>query len=621
MLAALGVTSATVAGCLDFLSDDESEEEGSDDSGGNGNESENGEGETDGEDETNGEGIEWPAIDDGELLEDFEGDLYQRSGDVSPAPDEARRGSQAAVVENEDGGEAGLSVYFSDNLDLTESDVSVAVKPEAANRIYVEFIAPGRSRRLTTVRVVPDEYTGWLRLDCGYEHKPADEPDMSEVSAINILATNDDRPVQMYIDDLRRTESVDNGKVILSFFGGFDSQYEIAAEMLEEREWTAAVAVNPEAIGAGDRMDVDQLQELQERGWDICSHPAPSTPLPEQPEDRQRRELEHAQELLERDGFEDGARHLFVPDDRMDQTTHEVVRDVHESAFLFGACTSTMPPTGRHMISHIWGPDLHGGVRRHINLADQYNQLTVLRLPRIVDEDEVEGNRMTLEDFEHLVNHIEHRGLDVITPSDLVDGTYERDNDDEDVSADRPDGTIFEAGKSYEFNGSGSGTTSTFSLDEGVATASFSHDGDDEFTVELAGNGGDVLANTAGNTVGESIAIVEEGTYQLEIEADDTWSLALSQPEIHGDDLTEPPIERSGTGSSFVGPIWAEDDLSLSLAHDGDGEFVVDGHGADGSTESIVNRTGSFDNSRSYAASGTVWINIEADGNWTLEVN
>ncbi len=614
MLAALGATSATVAGCLDFLSDGESEGEGGDDSGDDGNESENG------GDETSTEGVQWPAIDDGELLEDFEGDLYQRSGDVSPAPDEARRGSQAAVVENEDGGEAGLSVYFSDNLDLTESDVSVAVKPESANRIYVEFIAPGRSRRLTTVRVVPDEYTGWLRLDCGYEHKPADEPDLSEVSAINILATNGDRPVKMYVDDLRRTESVDNGKVILSFFGGFDSQYEIGAEMLEERGWTAAVAVNPEAIGAGGRMGVNELQDLQDRGWDICSHPPTSSPLSDLPEDRQRQILEHYQGQLENQGFENGARHLYVPDDRMDQTTHEIVRDVHESAFLFGACTSTMPPTGRHMISHIWGPDLHGGVRRHINLADQYNQLTVLRLPRIVDEDEVEGNRMTLDDFEHLLNHIEHRGLDVITPSDLVDGTYERDNDDEDVSANRPDGTIFEAGRTYDFNGSGSGTTSTFSLDEGVATASFSHDGDGDFTVELAGSDGDTFVTTAGNTAGESIAIVDEGAYQLEIEADDTWSLALSQPEIHGDNLNELPIERSGTGSSFVGPIWTEDDVSLSLTHDGDGDFIVDGHGADGSRESIVNQTGSFDNSRSYAANGTVWINIEADGEWTLEV-
>ncbi len=610
MLAALGATSATVAGCLDFLSDEESDGENGDDSG---NGSENGEGESD------GGGVQWPAIDDGELLEDFEGDLYQRAGEVSAAPDEARRGSQAALIEDESGEAAGLSVYFSDAIDLTDSDVSVAVKPESANRIVVEFIAPDRGHRLTTVRLVPGEYTGWFRLDCGYEHKPADDPDMSEVSAINILATNDGRPIKMFIDDLRQTESVDNGKAILMFHGAFDSHYDIAAEMLEERGWAGAVAVNPDAIGADNRMDVEELREVQDRGWDICSNPPVNSPLPEMPEDRQRTVLENAKGAIERHDLE--ARHLLVPDDRMDQTTHEIVRDVHETAFLSGSCPSIMPPTARHMISHIWGPALHSGVRRHINLVDQYNQLTVVRVPHIVDEEDVDAGRISLDDFEHLLNHIEHRGLDVITPSDLVDGTYERDGDDEDAGDDRPDGTIFEAGQSHEFSGSGSKTTSTFELDDGVAIASFSHDGDDEFAVELAGDGDDVLATTAGNTAGESIASVEAGTYRLEIDADGEWSLDLSQPEVHGDDLEELPVEKSGTGSSFVGPLWAPDDGSLTLTHDGDGEFVVDGYGADGSRESIVNKSGSFDNSRSFAASGTVWINIEADGDWTLEAD
>jgi hypothetical protein len=338
------------------------------------------------------------------------------------------------------------------------------------------------------------------------------------------------------------------------------------------------------------------------------------------PDSRQRTVLENAKETLEGHGFESGARHLLVPDDRMDQTVHEVVRDVHDTAFLFGACTSIMPPTSMHMIPHIWGPDLHGGVRRHINLADQYNQLTVLRIPRIVDDDEAEGSEMTLDDFEHLVNHIEHRGLDVITPSDLVDGTYERESD-EDVSEDRPEGTILEVGQSHEFEGSGSTTTDTFELDDGIAIASFSNESDDEFTIELAGSGGQTLTTTAGRVAGESITTVESGTHQIEIDADDSWLVDLSQPEIHGEDLMELPVERSGTGSSFVGPLWAPDDVSLSLSHDGDGDFVVDGYGADGSREQIVNQTGSASGSRSYAASGVVWINIEADGDWTLEAD
>ncbi|MDG5818714.1 polysaccharide deacetylase [Natronococcus sp. A-GB7] len=610
LLAAVGATSATLAGCTDFLS----EEENGDD-GGNGDDSGNGNGDGNGDDSDDGGdgGGEtlWPAIDDGELLADFEEEPTRRTGEVSVSSEDARRGSQAAVIEDEEGESAGLTVYFSEAIDLTEHDVSFAAKPESANRIVVEFVAPGRESRLTTVRTVPGEFTGWFRLDCGYEHKPGDEPDLSNVTAINILATNDGRPIKMAVDDLRKVESVDNGKAILLFHGGYESQYEIAADMLEERGWRAAVPLPPEAIGEGGRMDATQLQELQDRGWDICSNPSTTTALSDSPPDRQRTVLENAKNMLEQQGFEDGARHLLVPGDRMSEETYEVVRDVHETSFLFGSCPSTMPPTERHMIPHVWGPSLHDGVRRHINLVDQYNQLTVLRMQRIVDTDEPEGSEMSLDEFEHLLDHLETRGLDVITPSDLVDGEYEVHGAEETIE--RPEGTIFEAGQSHDLDGSGSGSESV-DLDEGLVVAEFSHDGDDEFVVELDGN----TLTASGAASGESVATVGGGTATLEIEADDDWSIDLSQPAVHSDDLEELPVEHSGSGSGYVGPLWTEGGVSLSPTHDGDGTFVVDGYGADGSREQLVNQTGSFDSSRSYAAGGTVWINVEADGDWTL---
>ncbi|WP_425607592.1 polysaccharide deacetylase family protein [Natrinema zhouii] len=617
MLAALGATSTSLAGCLDFLSEDESGE------GGNTSGNDNGGKKTD------DASIRWPAIEEGELLSDFENlnEWYPRTGEISAAPDEARTGSQAAVIES-NGGEAGMGLRFSDSLNFEEWDTSLAVKPESVNRIIVEFIAPNRSERLTHVRIVPDDYDDWFRLDCGYEHKPDDEPDLSNVTGLNIVADGPEGgPTKMLVDDLRRTESVDNGKAILALYGGYDSHYDIAAEMLEERGWSAAVPVSPSQIGDNGRMDVEELQDLQDRSWDICSYPQVSTALPEQPENRQRRVLEDVQETLENNGFTDGSRHLFVPDDRMDSTTHDVVRDVHESAFLSGSGTVGVPPTGIHMIPLIWGPALHNGVRRHINLADQYNLLTVIRVPRIVEESDVNvnENRISLNDFEALLTHIELRGLDVITPSDLVDRTFESNTSGQDVNTERPDGVILEAGQSREFDGSGSDESTAFDLDDGVLIGEFSHNGDSEFVVEVAADSGsgrnEMLMNTAGNTTGESIITVEEGTYRLNVDAGDTWSIDLSQPEVHGDDLEELPAEASGTGSSFVGPLWTEKDVSLTLTHNGDGKFVVDGYGADGSKEQIVSQIGEFDNSRSYKAGETVWINIEATGDWTLEAN
>ncbi len=151
-----------------------------------------------------------------------------------------------------------------------------------------------------------------------------------------------------------------------------------------------------------------------------------------------------------------------------------------------------------------------------------------------------------------------------------------------------------------------------------------SHDGDSEFVVELTAVdgdlGNDLLTTTGGATTGESIVTIGDGTYRATVDADGPWSLTLDQPEVHSDDLTDVPVETSGTGSAVVGPLWTDSPLRLSVTHDGTGKFVVDGYGADGSWEQLVNKTGAFDNSRSYAASGVVWINVEADGDWTLEV-
>lgn len=416
LVATLGVASTTLAGCLDALPIDEMSESGAEQTNG-----------TDEEIPDDAEPI-WPAIGDGEAISAFESvDRWEPvTGEIEPVPEEARFGTQAMAVESESNS-AAARIRFPDGLDLEGWDTSLAVKMESATRIHVELMAPERGSHLTSIRPAPDGYDGWLRFDFGYiqKHDEEGEPDLSDVRQLNVIAIGpDDGPTRVVMDDLRRTESIDNGKAILALYGGRDSHYEIAAPMLEERDWAAATPVDPGRIGASGRMDVDELRELRDRDWDVCSYPRVDYPLSEQPESRQRQIIETAKDGLEERGFSDGARHFFVPDDRMNETTHDLLREHHDSSFLFGSSPTGAPPTGIHMTPLIWGPDLYGGVRRAINLCDQYDQLVTLRIPRIVaDEADVDANSMSAADFEHLLDHIANRGLDVITPSELVDGT------------------------------------------------------------------------------------------------------------------------------------------------------------------------------------------------------
>ncbi|MXV62222.1 polysaccharide deacetylase [Natronorubrum sp. JWXQ-INN-674] len=618
-LATLAATagSGALAGCFERSSDD-----------GDGR-NDTASGDTDGS--TDASAV-WPAIDDGEVLSDFEtlDEWFTPKGRVEPAPDEARTGTRAARLEGDDV-EAELSISFPDGLDLEGWDTSIAVKPESATRIVVEFIAPDRDNRLTTVRQLPNEYDGWFRLDCGYEHKPTgdpdvmNEPDLTNVTRINVVAVGPEgEPPRIVVDDLRRTEAVDNGKAILAFYDGHESHYEIAADLLEERGWSGAVPVDPGRVGGGSRIGFDELRDLRDRGWDVCAYPRSESALTEQPEDRQRTVAEAARDALADRGFEDGSRHFFAPSwRRMTPTTHEVVRDYYETGFLFGSCPVGAPPTGPHMTPVIWGPALHNGVRRHINLCDQYRQLTVIRIPPIVDEEAPDGDVMSLGDFEHLLDHLEHRGLDVITPSDLVDGMDAVEHQEPAGSETRPDGVVFEAGESHSFDGSGSNDTDAVDLSEGLVTGEFTHDGDGPFEVSVvpedgAGSGERLVTRADGD--GESVAVVDGGSYRLEVDADGGWSIDLDQPGVRADDLDDPPVEAGGDGSAVVGPLWAPDALSLGVTHNGTGSVVVDGLGTDGSREQLVNRTGAFDATRSYAAGGVCWIDVEAAGNWTLEI-
>ncbi|WP_331233040.1 polysaccharide deacetylase family protein [Natronorarus salvus] len=621
VLATLGAAAVSLAGCSD--PDDEEpespessqEDDGEADDSGGGADDASDDDETETETETD---RQWPAIEAGELLSDFEElDRWEAlAGRIEPDTEEARVGSQAAIVESDEG-IAAASFRFPEPLDFGGWDTSLAIKPEEASRIEVEFLAPTYDERLTSVRFFPQGYDDWLRIDCGYEHKPADEPDLSAVSGINLVAVGpDDEPPRVVVDDLRRTRGLETGAAILVHYGGLDSHRSIAAEALGEREWPAAVAVDPSRIGEGGRMDLDELRELRDRGWDVGSSPG-SGDLAGESEEDQRRTIEQAREYLVERGFERGARHFFAPEwRRLEPTTHAVIRESHETGFVFGGCPTGAPPTGIHVTPMMWGPDLHNGVRRHVNLADQYGQLTVLHIPRIVDG---EGEGMPVEDYEHLLDHIEQRGLDVITPSDLIDGTLDLGGDGEEGTRERPDGTVFERGESHSFEGSGPERTDEFDLDEGLLRARFAHEG--AFAVGVEGEAsGDVLARADGDGTGESVLVVSGGSYRLDVEADDDWTIDLAQPSVDRDDLADLPVSDSGTGPSFVGPLWTEGNVRVVAAHDGDGAFVVDGHGADGSREQLINREGEVDASRSYSAGGVVWIAVEADGDWTLDV-
>ena len=419
-LATLGLGTATLAGCMDALGSADSDENDGEPSG---NETdEDGSGNEDGKGNRE---IVAPAIDAGELVDDFEEMEWNPMHDhttVSSA-DEALVGESSMMVESESRDVAGAFRAFPEGQDFFGKDLSFAVRVESPlpARVILDVRAPGGSDRLVSARSIPGEFDGWLRVEGGYTGKRG-EPNLGNVQELRIYVEprgDAEGPIRFRIDDLRATERSDQGYVILTFDDSVESQYTTALPMLEERGWSGIAAIIPDSLNQPGRLTIDQCRKLRDAGWDVSAHP--HTALPEMDSNERVEYLQNAHDYIANRISEDGARHYFAPYNRMDADSLVDVREVFETSFTFGGQPNAVPPLDDHMLPRVNGHDV-GSVAPLLDLTAEYGQVLTLMVHGVGDtESEDSRNDVTEEDFEAVLDAIESRDLEVVTVSDLVD--------------------------------------------------------------------------------------------------------------------------------------------------------------------------------------------------------
>lgn len=332
----VGIGTAALAGCtgsLDFGNGDE-------DDNANGDENGNGEDQIP-DDEYDEEDVTAPAIASGDLIDDFEESEWIPLNDEHTTverSDDALVGDHALHIESDDEDEpAGAYRIFRDGLDIEGQHLSLAVKVESPlpARVVLEARAPGQSDMLTSVRSIPTEFDGWLRMEGGWTSERG-EPDLSTIRELRIYVQprNDaEGSGNFMIDDLRATESGDQGYAVLTFDDGVASQYTHALPILEERGWPGVAAIIPGSLNRENRLSTEQCRELRDAGWDISAHP--HSALPEFDSSEERIDyLQDARDYIANRIDEDGARHYFAPYNRMDAASIEDVREVYETSFI-----------------------------------------------------------------------------------------------------------------------------------------------------------------------------------------------------------------------------------------------------------------------------------------------
>ena len=174
------------------------------------------------------------------------------------------------------------------------------------------------------------------------------------------------------------------------------------------------------------------------------------------------------------------------------------------------------------------------------------------------------------------------------------------------------------------FTGSGTSTEEGIELAAGPVTAEYSHSGEGNFIVNLVAIEGEsyqdvLLANVIGQTEGSQVAAVSaSGQYNLNIESEGDWEITVEQPSNPQSESL--PIDADGEGPAYIGPFDFDGPTKFQGSHDGESNFIVTPIPIDSSNlmASVFNEIGQFEGETTARVNGTAYLNINADGGWSL---
>lgn len=170
------------------------------------------------------------------------------------------------------------------------------------------------------------------------------------------------------------------------------------------------------------------------------------------------------------------------------------------------------------------------------------------------------------------------------------------------------------------FAGSGQEVREGVEIQGGLTVVDATHNGESNFQVSLAGDSDfdTHFINVIGDFDGAQAELVDAGTYILDVNADGNWDITIRQPRSgQGEAL---PVSFSGNGPAVVGPVRFSGTGVASGTHTGDSNFQVQIFPMTGTFPEVVfNEIGDVDAETTYSFDAIGWIDINADGNWTLE--
>lgn len=175
----------------------------------------------------------------------------------------------------------------------------------------------------------------------------------------------------------------------------------------------------------------------------------------------------------------------------------------------------------------------------------------------------------------------------------------------------------------HQFSGERAGFSDAFRLTEGVTTVDIEYTSESAVGLELVGadstEAHQLLADNSGQTAG-TVFLADDGDYRFGVTTTGSWQIECVQPTVETVERQLPPQTATGTGSSYIEPVFLNRTTELIASHDGNGAFRVTGYTEAGDSQQLLDETGETETWTTTDMSGSVWFAIDASGEWSLEV-
>ena len=251
------------------------------------------------------------------------------SGSLEPATDNTYRGSQSAHLTSAGDGEVRVRIPL-EGYDLTETTFSLAMYIDSPGNHYspsFDVNAPECGRELNFRTRHKIDEPGWIRYDLGISLTSALKS--TDESYMTISWAGD---VDWYLDDIRAVPVEQDPKLFVQFDDSLRTTYDTAFPIMEEHGITATIFAITGREGASRHLTLEQMEELQDAGWEFGSHTHTHRRTGELSLDEQREELEKSKEWLLDHGFTQAASTFAYPFGSFTTDTMDLAADYYDFA-------------------------------------------------------------------------------------------------------------------------------------------------------------------------------------------------------------------------------------------------------------------------------------------------